>query len=317
MCYQKHAFYAQCMRRGTCVPGGSATCTELHSELGQCSAAYKDCHLSACCQRGEDRCFLKNDGYGKCMPSCNPNGEQRDWQCRKHELPSEKHKLSCSSLRGRTNLYTRLCATQYQGPGQCNGAYTSSNNVYRPCVWDPMKLLCEESSQSLACDCELYHRGCPRAATHASHPASGAGGASAGAAGNAADDDGLSVGEGLVVSTALLIIICGCGAMGWYAARTRPGRDLPSPALTAARLRRFWCCRKGGLPLPPMRTPLPSMRTTPSMIDPSPIDYAGGGDGEADGAVQLGAKMKKAPKGEKALGKPMALGSDPVDDPDL
>ena len=166
VCYQKHPFYAQCMRRGTCVPGGSATCTELHSELGQCSAAYKDCHLSACCQRGEDRCFLKNDGYGKCMPSCNPNGEQRDWQCRKHELPSEKHKLSCRSLRGRTNLFSRLCATQYQGPGQCNAAYTSSNNVYRPCVWDPMKLLCEESSQSLACDCELYHRGCPHAASH-------------------------------------------------------------------------------------------------------------------------------------------------------
>ena len=53
------------------------------------------------------------------------------------------------------------------------------------------------------------------------------------------------------------------------------------------------------------------------MIDPSPIDYSGGADGEADGAVQMGAKMKKAPKGEKALGKPMALGSDPVDDPDL
>ena len=70
VCYQKRPFYAQCMRRGTCVAGADATCTELKSSVGQCSAAYQDCHLTACCERGEDHCFLKNDNYGKCMPRC-------------------------------------------------------------------------------------------------------------------------------------------------------------------------------------------------------------------------------------------------------
>ena len=67
MCYQKRPYYAQCLRRGTCVDG---TCAELQSSVGQCSAAYQDCHLTACCERGEDHCFMKNDNYGKCMPRC-------------------------------------------------------------------------------------------------------------------------------------------------------------------------------------------------------------------------------------------------------
>lgn len=71
-CYQKRPFYSQCLRRDTCKVGVDGSCDEQRSSVGECSASYHDCHLTACCQSSEDHCFLKNDGYGKCMPSCDP-----------------------------------------------------------------------------------------------------------------------------------------------------------------------------------------------------------------------------------------------------
>uniref|UniRef100_A0A7S2I865 Dickkopf N-terminal cysteine-rich domain-containing protein n=1 Tax=Haptolina brevifila TaxID=156173 RepID=A0A7S2I865_9EUKA len=69
-CYRKRFAYAQCMRTGSCDPEKDGDCEPLASQLGQCKGAFSDCHLSACCQRGEDHCYLKNEGYGQCTPSC-------------------------------------------------------------------------------------------------------------------------------------------------------------------------------------------------------------------------------------------------------
>jgi len=205
-CYAKTPHYAQCMARGTCRPGVDGTCEELVSQLGQCSAQYQDCHLTACCQRGEDHCYLKNDNYGKCMPRCDAV-TNRDWHCKKRELPSERAKLTCEDLRDRNNLHHQACATQYQDEASCNMAYFSHNNVYRPCNYRRDTQTCEENGQKLACDCFLFHKGCPVTANSQADAAN--------AAGDSADD-GLTTGEAVIVTLAVIIIIGGCSGIAWY-----------------------------------------------------------------------------------------------------
>lgn len=205
VCYEKRKFYAQCLRRDSCKAGVDGTCMELHSQLGQCSAAYQDCHLTGCCQRGEDHCFLKNDGYGKCQPNCQPGPE---WSCKVRELPSETSKLTCDSLRSRTNIFKRVCATQYESAAKCNSAYMSSSNEYQPCVWKQTTKTCETNGQTLACDCQLFRRGCPApvhkaTATDASKT-------------SAADEDTLSAGETFIVALAFLIIFSGGAYFVWF-----------------------------------------------------------------------------------------------------
>ena len=135
-----------------------------------------------------------------------------DWRCEKRELPSEKSKVTCEDLRARTNLYNRMCATQYESAAQCEGSFFSHNNVYRPCVWKAATRSCEDGSQILACDCALMHRGCP-VRTAASLSSSGAS-ASAAAAGTE-ELDGLSSGETVIVSIAVLVIAAGALGLVW------------------------------------------------------------------------------------------------------
>jgi len=200
-CYEKRPHYSQCMRRGECVPGRDGTCVEQRKLLGQCSAAYRDCHQTACCQRGEDHCFLKNEGYGMCMPTCDAISRP-DWQCRKHELPSERMKLTCEDLRGKANLYHQTCATRYTSRSNCESAYASSKNVYRPCQWEPVSQICEESPQRLACDCALLHKDCPKSKNRASTTAQVA-------------DDELSAGEGVTIFFSVVIILGGIAGLAW------------------------------------------------------------------------------------------------------
>ena len=169
VCYQKRPHYAQCKLRGTCEEGKDGDCVELTSELGSCTAPYHDCHLSACCQRGEDHCFLKNEFYGQCRPTCDKREVGSDWSCAKREMPTEQHKVTCATLRNRNNIYRRPCSTQYDSAETCNAAYASQDNFYQPCVWRPSSSSCQESGQALECDCELKGQNCPRhpAALHA------------------------------------------------------------------------------------------------------------------------------------------------------
>lgn len=196
-CYQKHPHYAQCMRRGTCEAGRDGDCEELNMELGQCSAPYHDCHLSACCQRGEDHCYLRTEFYGQCRPSCSVAELGSDWSCSRRELPRERSKVTCETLRTRNNIYKRTCSTQYESPDQCNRAFASQDNFYQPCTWVANANSCQESGQVLACDCALRGQNCPR------HDDSQSGAAS----------DQMSGGEGAVVVTAVLIIIAGCAGL--------------------------------------------------------------------------------------------------------
>ena len=86
-CYQKHPHFAQCMRRGACVAGRDGDCEVTQNLLGQCSAPFHDCHLTGCCQRGEDHCYLKNEFYGQCRPSCSKAELGQDWSCVRRMLP--------------------------------------------------------------------------------------------------------------------------------------------------------------------------------------------------------------------------------------
>lgn len=135
-----------------------------------------------------------------------------DWRCEKRELPSEKSKVTCEDLRARTNLYNRMCATQYESAAQCEGSFFSHNNVYRPCVWKAATRACEDSLQILACDCTLMHKGCPMRA--AVSPSSDSASASAATTG-AEELEGLSFGETVVVSIAVLIIAAGALGLVW------------------------------------------------------------------------------------------------------
>ena len=166
-------------------------------ELGQCSAPYHDCHLSACCQRGEDHCYLRTEFYGQCRPSCSVAELGSDWSCSRRELPRERSKVTCETLRTRNNIYKRTCSTQYESPDQCNRAFASQDNFYQPCTWVANANSCQESGQVLACDCALRGQNCPR------HDDSQSGAAS----------DQMSGGEGAVVAIAVLIIVAGCAGL--------------------------------------------------------------------------------------------------------
>ena len=212
----------------------------MQSELGHCSEAYHDCHLSACCQRGEDHCFLKNENYGQCKPHCDPGaqplihhrqplylchthaghvqhgcpaatGADPSWSCQNRELPSEANKLTCDSLRDRNNLHRRNCY-DLASETECSNSYRGENNVYQPCKWERASRTCEANGQRLECDCALFHRNCPvRPQQHA--PSSGAA---------AAPAEGLSGFEMFVMVFALLIIVAGCGGVIWFGLRMLP-----------------------------------------------------------------------------------------------
>lgn len=116
----------------------------------------------------------------------------------RRELPREKNKVTCEVLRTRNNIYHRPCSTQYESAGQCNLAFSSSDNLYQPCVWDTGTNACKEAGQVLACDCALKHKNCPQ---HEN-----------GAAQTAEEDDG----EGAIIAFALIIIVGGCAGVGWF-----------------------------------------------------------------------------------------------------
>ena len=208
VCYEKGPHFAQCLKRGTCVAGRDGTCVEASNELGHCTAPYHDCHLTGCCQRGEDHCYLKNPYYGQCRPSCNAAEVGHDWSCARHELPSERNKVTCETLRHRTNINRRPCSTQYESEQQCTSTYSLQGNVYMPCAWHADSNACVESGQGLDCDCQLRHLNCPH------HEQSNAPGAAdngvSGAVEEASDGE-----EGLVITVAIIIIIGGCAGLGW------------------------------------------------------------------------------------------------------
>jgi len=208
-CYQKHTHYAQCMRRGECVFGRDGECTELTSQLGQCTAAFHDCHLTGCCSRSEDHCYQRDEHHSQCRPDCS---RAADWSgsCMKRELPSEAHKVSCETLRHRTNIFKRPCSTQYASESVCNTAFTSQDNFYQACIWNSDSNACLESNQVLACDCALRGKNCPAR----NHPS-----ASSQAAGSAGPSGGSS--ESVVLVMAMLVIVGGVGGMGWYFLRKK------------------------------------------------------------------------------------------------
>jgi hypothetical protein len=131
-----------------------------------------------------------------------------DWRCEKRELPSEKSKVTCEDLRARTNIYNRMCATQYESAGQCEGSFFSHNNVYRPCVWKAATRACEDSTQVLACDCALMHKDCP---LQAAVVPNGVGVS----AGRTKDVEDLSSGETAIVSVAIIVIVVGLSGLIW------------------------------------------------------------------------------------------------------
>lgn len=233
-CYQKRPHFAQCMRRGSCVAGRDGDCEETTPQLGQCSAAYQDCHLTACCQRGEDHCFLKNEFYGQCRPSCSG----ADWSCERKELPTEASKVTCETLRTRTNLFKRPCSTQYENPETCNSAFASQDNNYQPCAWNALANSCQESGQSLACDCTLRGQNCPQRAKTA---ASGATSATSTAA-----STGMSTGEGIVMVVAIVVIVAGCGGLAWSAAQWGSNLPLAAYSRCAGSCSYCMCCVVAG-----------------------------------------------------------------------
>jgi len=118
-------------------------------------------------------------------------------------------KLTCEDLRGKANLYHQTCATRYTSRSNCESAYASSKNVYRPCQWEPVSQICEESPQRLACDCALLHKDCPKSKNRASTTAQVA-------------DDELSAGEGVTIFFSVVIILGGIAGLAWYFLRVAP-----------------------------------------------------------------------------------------------
>ena len=209
-CYRKHGNYAQCLRSGTCTDG---VCEPVASELGQCSDAWHDCHLSSCCKRAEDHCYMKNHGYGKCLPHCD-SGSNPDWLCTKREMPSEKRKLSCESLRERHSIQERQCS-ELDKQFTCNSAYHMKDNLYRPCNWLPQKGVCEAATQELDCDCPLRGKGCPLRATDSS-PGQGTASELPQSFGSPMQSDDLTTLEVALMVVASIIICCGCGCACWW-----------------------------------------------------------------------------------------------------
>ena len=220
-CYRMHGNYAQCLRTGTCTDGD---CEPVASELGQCSDAWHDCHLSGCCKRAEDHCFMKNHGYGKCMPHCDPRSYP-DWLCTKRELPSEKSKLSCDSLRGRHSIHELQCS-EVVDQSVCDSSYHVQGSLYRPCRWLPQSRACEMAAQEpLHCDCILLSKGCPaRTVSPAAGPSGGPEPGTARGPTQSFDattpmrSDALTALEVVLVVLASIIICCGCGCACWCAA---------------------------------------------------------------------------------------------------
>ena len=134
-----------------------------------------------------------------------------DWRCEKREIPSEKSKITCEDLRLRTNLYNRMCATQYENAAQCEGSFFSHDNVYRPCVWKAATRSCVDGMQILACDCALMHKGCP---VRSGGP-SITGAAPSTVLGGVEELDSLSSGEVVIVSIAILVIAAGGLGLIW------------------------------------------------------------------------------------------------------
>jgi len=145
-----------------------------------------------------------------------------EWSCARRELPSEKHKVTCDTLRNMRNLYKNYCSSQYTSEAQCNGAFTSQDNAYRPCVWHAESNACEESGQVLACDCALLHKNCPHHEVVETAPVPGSG-----------DGDDVSSGDGLIVAIAVIIIVGGCGGLAWFFFR-KSGSDVDESSTSKA-----------------------------------------------------------------------------------
>lgn len=98
-CYRKNAEWASCLR--TCTNGyllngdpfpepweceklGDRTDEPRDSDTVVCAQRGQDCRSHRCCSGRADRCFLRDEWYGQCMPSCDP-GEHATtgWSCEK------------------------------------------------------------------------------------------------------------------------------------------------------------------------------------------------------------------------------------------
>ena len=149
---------------------------------------------------------MKNIGYGRCMPHCDPIASP-DWLCEKRELPSERRKVTCDTLRTRTNLHRQPCGT-LASAGSCATSFSAFDGVYQPCKWDAEKRACETTAQRLECDCALLKKGCPQHAQSSSAANQAAGDTAAASA----DLTGLEV---AVAILATIIICCGCCGCYW------------------------------------------------------------------------------------------------------
>mmetsp|Transcript_53381 Transcript_53381/g.103274 ORF Transcript_53381/g.103274 Transcript_53381/m.103274 type:complete len:623 (-) Transcript_53381:729-2597(-) len=79
---------SQCSRDAQGVGQDAWLCAVLRPKV-QCSAAYKNCTSSLCCQDPKQRCYYKDPGWASCKSSCMPNSIdpseapqlQTPWSC--------------------------------------------------------------------------------------------------------------------------------------------------------------------------------------------------------------------------------------------
>jgi hypothetical protein len=93
-CYAKNESWAECL--DSCTAGkphdsdasGSQDAWTCTKPSDMCSEDGKDCRETRCCKSRNSKCFVKNDGWAACRPSCTPGVHQSDpveyqtpWNC--------------------------------------------------------------------------------------------------------------------------------------------------------------------------------------------------------------------------------------------
>lgn len=83
-CFEKNVYFATCSIG--CPPsGGKDPAWSCMVKKNKCTLAGDDCSKTGCCQRGEMRCYRKNEFWASCKTDCDPNTPDADdgtnWKC--------------------------------------------------------------------------------------------------------------------------------------------------------------------------------------------------------------------------------------------
>jgi len=196
----------------TCLPAANAAKIIATSRTRATDSARLAAHVR---KPNERHCLSTPEGprNKQSLPPLLPllcTASSPDWECRKRELPSEATKLTCESLRARTNLQNRRCGALTM-ESECSSSYDTVSGAYRPCAWITATSSCEPNGQQLDCACTLGDRTCQRAKPHQSaaqpeaHPKSG-------------DLSGVVV---VVMLVASLVVCSGSCGLCWMGYRMR------------------------------------------------------------------------------------------------